>query len=128
MKSNEFKRLFETIYDDLYEQRITLSGEYDVITKGDQFIQEHKEFMQELYFVRQDVVSSDREVLALMLSLRAFEESEPKLENTYSVWLKNGKYPINGSWKNKAEARAAVKDELALWNSKLKIDRIEKIA
>ena len=75
----KFVKYFNEMYEQMYDGTAPLSASdlEDLMTYGDEFIksnENHKldDFFKKLYDTRHDIISSDREVQALALSLYDF--------------------------------------------------------
>ena len=69
----EFLKKFNEEYDFLYEHNDNVCGYYDALKEGDLFISDKKNinFIREFNEYRQDILSSDREVVAFMFTMES---------------------------------------------------------
>ena len=69
----EFLKKFNEEYDFLYEHNNNVCGYYDALKEGDLFISDKKNinFIREFNEYRQDILSSDREVVAFMFTMES---------------------------------------------------------
>lgn len=74
---SKFARQFSDDYETLYEQKPCPTPNTpptrDDLDRGDELIREHHPLVSELARYRRDVLSSDREVIAFVRALRAFD-------------------------------------------------------
>lgn len=67
----EFLKRFGEEYNNLYEGKTVVKDYQELIETGDNFICNHPEFVGEFVKYRRDYISSDREVAAFMLAVKA---------------------------------------------------------
>ena len=67
----EISKHFGEEYDNLYTGKTVVKDYNSLIAEGDKFITEHPEFVGEFNEYRHDFISSDREVAAFMLTVKA---------------------------------------------------------
>ena len=69
----DFLKKFNEEYDFLYEHNDNVCGYYDALKEGDLFISDKKNinFIREFNEYRQDILSSDREVVAFMFTMES---------------------------------------------------------
>lgn len=69
----EFLKKFNEEYDFLYDNDDNVCGYYDALKEGDLFISDKKNinFIREFNEYRQDILSSDREVVAFMFTMES---------------------------------------------------------
>lgn len=67
----EISKHFGEEYDNLYTGKTVVKNYNNLIAEGDKFITEHPEFVGEFNEYRHDFLSSDREVAAFMLTIKA---------------------------------------------------------
>ena len=69
----EFLKKFNEEYDFLYDNDDNVCGYYDALKEGDLFISDKKnsKFIREFNEYRQDILSSDREVVAFMFTMES---------------------------------------------------------
>lgn len=66
---HEFFKRFQKKYDFLYEHDDRVAGYYEALSFGNDYIKTHSDFVKEFNTYRQDILSSDREVVAFALAL-----------------------------------------------------------
>ena len=72
---NEFLKKFNENYNFIYENNDAVVGYRDALEFGDKFIMDNKNksFIEEFNSFRNDILSSDREVVAFAFTLTDFE-------------------------------------------------------
>lgn len=85
----EFSKRFGEEYYNLYEGKTVVKDYRGLIETGDEFIRNHPEFVGEVINYRHDFISSDREVAAFMLAVKALNiEKELNAQNQERDWNK----------------------------------------
>ena len=84
---------FSEEYDILYNSKNAIDNYYELLKEGDAFIEAHPRFIGEFNEFRKDFISSDREVVALMRTIKAMglekkldameNEKKPKAKSTH---------------------------------------------
>ena len=69
----DFLKKFNEEYDFLYDNDNNVCGYYDALKEGDLFISDknNSKFIREFNEYRQDILSSDREVVAFMFTMES---------------------------------------------------------
>lgn len=67
----EFLEKFKKEYEFLYENNNRVAGYEEAVVAGDEFIENHAEFISEFNKYRGDILSSDREIAAFMFTLES---------------------------------------------------------
>ena len=90
METNKLEELYKRFnyeYKRLYESRDDIEGYYEAVTAGNKFLQSHIGFVVEFNRFRGDILSSDREIAAFMLAVKALnidkELDDAALMETY---------------------------------------------
>ena len=71
---NDFLDKFNENYNFLYINNDNVAGYSDALEYGENFIKEHIDFIQEFNKFRDDILSSDREIVAFAFTLLDFEQ------------------------------------------------------
>lgn len=89
----QFSNRFSEEYDILYNSKNAIDNYYELLKEGDAFIEAHPRFIGEFNEFRKDFISSDREVVALMRTIKAMDlekkldamenEKKPKAKSTH---------------------------------------------
>lgn len=67
----EFSKRFGEEYNNLYEGKTVIKNYRELIEAGDDFIRNYPDFVEDVVRYRHDYISSDREVVAFMLAVKA---------------------------------------------------------
>jgi hypothetical protein len=67
----DFLKRYGEEYNNLYEGKRVVKNYPKLLEKGDEFIRTHPDFVGQVVKIRNDFISSDREVVALMLAVKA---------------------------------------------------------
>ena len=70
---DEFLKKFDEEYEFLYDNYDRVAGYEEALAAGDEFIQQHPEFVREFVQYRGDALTSDREVAAFAFALSCYE-------------------------------------------------------